>query len=126
MGQTVREENHASHHSRLRPRGRSCWSGEGQTLINTNEGVDAQGQPFKTIYRHIYDGQPHPTTGNPNYDSTAFTRIGNTVNAVRFRNGKIVEVAEFIIDPGKTYSGHAEGILANGQPYHFEYVWDRQ
>jgi hypothetical protein len=102
------------------------WSGEGQNLINTNEGVDAQGQPFKVIYRHIYDGQPHPTTGTPNYDSTLFSRIGNTVNAIRFRNGTTVEVAQFVIDPGKTYSGHAEGIFPNGQPYHFNYVWDRQ
>jgi hypothetical protein len=102
------------------------WSGEGQNLIATNEGVSAQGEPYKFIFRHIYDGQPHPTSGNPNYDSALFSRIGNTVNAIRFKNGKTVEVAQFILDPGKTYSGHAEGIAANGQPYHFYFVWDRQ
>jgi hypothetical protein len=88
--------------------------------------VTAQDQPYKFVFRHIYDGQPHPTSGNPNYDSTLFSRIGNTVNAVRFKDGKTVEVAQFILDPGKTYSGHAEGIAANGQPYHFYFVWDRQ
>jgi len=99
---------------------------EGQDIVNTHDGVDAQGQPFKLVMHQIYDGMPHPTTGSPNYDSSAFTRIGNTVNAVRFKNGKIVEVAQFIIDPGKTYSGHAEGIAANGQPYHFFLWYDRQ
>jgi hypothetical protein len=54
-------------------------------FVNTNDGVDAQGQPFKIVFRHTYDGQPHPTTGSPNYDSTIFHRIGNSINAVRFK-----------------------------------------
>jgi hypothetical protein len=101
------------------------WSGEGQTPINTAEGVNSQG-PFKVVLRHVYDGQPHPTTGSPAYDSTAFGRVGNTINAIRFKNGKVVEVAQFRIDPGKTYSGHVEGIAENGQQYHSDLVWDRQ
>jgi hypothetical protein len=99
---------------------------EGQNLVANADGVDAQGQPFKRVLQHIYDGQPHPTTGNPDWDATAFTRVGNTINAVRFKNGKVVEVAQYIIDPGKTYSGHSEGVTANGQPYHDYLVWDRQ
>jgi hypothetical protein len=99
---------------------------EGQDIVNTNDGVDAQGQSFKIVFRHIYDGQPHPTTGSPNYDSTTFHRIGNTINAVRFKNGKLVEVAQMIIDPGKTYTGRTEGVAASGQPYHYVYVFDRQ
>jgi hypothetical protein len=99
---------------------------EGQNLVANADGVDAQGQPFKRMLQHIYDGHPHPTTGNPDWDATAFTRVGNTINAVRFKNGKVVEVAQYIIDPGKTYSGHSEGVTANGQPYHDYLVWDRQ
>jgi hypothetical protein len=99
---------------------------DGPNMVNNGEGVDAQGQPYKFVFLHIYDGQPHPSSGGPNYDSSAFTRIGNTVNVVRFKNGKAVEVAQYILDPGKTYSGHAEGVAANGLPYHFYLVWDRQ
>jgi hypothetical protein len=99
---------------------------EGQNLVANADGVDAQGQPFKRVLQHIYDGQPHPTMGHPDFDSSAFTRVGNTVNVVRFKNGKVVEVAQYIIDPGKTYSGHSEGITANGQPYHDYLVWDWQ
>ena len=98
---------------------------EGQNIVNTTEGVGANGQPLKTVFRRIYDGMPHPTTGNALYDSTAFTWIGNTINA-DFKNGTVVEVAQFIIDPGKAYSGHTEGITPNGESYHFEFVWDRQ
>jgi hypothetical protein len=101
------------------------FAGEGQNLTNTAEGIDAQGQAFKFVYRHIYDGMPHPTTGNPDYDATTYTRIGNTINVVRFKNGKVVEVAQQVV-AGKTYTGTAEGNTENGQPYHYVLVFDRQ
>jgi hypothetical protein len=104
----------------------NTWSGEGQNFIDTVEGVNAQGQPFKFVYQHIYDGQPHPTTGSPNYDSTSYTRIGNTINIVRFRGGKAVEVGQGVIVPGKTFTVTTEGTNANNQPYHTVGVFDRQ
>ena len=104
----------------------STWVGEGQNFTNTSEGVDDQGQPFKIVFWHIYDGMPHPTTGSPDYDTSTYTRIGNTINAVRFRQGKTVEVGEGVIVPGKTFTYTAEGIAANGQPYHRVLVNDRQ
>jgi hypothetical protein len=51
----------------------------------------------------------HPTTGNPVYDSSAYTRIGNTINAVSFRQGKPVEVRQGVIVPGKTFTVTGEG-----------------
>jgi hypothetical protein len=70
------------------------YSGEGQNFIDTVDAVNDQGQVTRSVFRHIYDGMPHPTTGNPDYDSTAYTRIGNTINGVRFRQGKTVEVMQ--------------------------------
>jgi hypothetical protein len=64
------------------------WSGEGQNLTDTADTVDSQGQAFKVVFRHIYDGQPHPTTGDPGYDASTYTRIGNTINIVRSNRGK--------------------------------------
>ena len=104
----------------------NTFAGEGQTLTDTVEGVDAQGQAYKILFRHIYDGMPHATTGNPTYDSTIYTRIGNTINAVRFRTGKPVEVAQVVIVPGKTLTNTAEGIDENNQSYHYVQVYDRQ
>jgi hypothetical protein len=47
------------------PKNRTAtFAGEGQNLAVTAEGVEANGQPLKVIFRHIYDGQPHPTTGS--------------------------------------------------------------
>jgi hypothetical protein len=104
----------------------TTYVGEGQNFANTVEGVDAQGQPFEIVNRHIYDGMPHATTGNPNYDSTTYTRIGNTINIVRFRQRNTVEVGQIVIVSGKTYTVTAEGIAVNGQQYHYVFVEDRQ
>jgi hypothetical protein len=102
------------------------FTGEGQNLTLTAEFVDAQSQPFKVVYRHIYDGQPHPTTGSPDYDSTTYTRIGNTINIVRFRQGKTVDVSQAVIVPGKNYTITGETITANGQIVKYVLVNDRQ
>jgi hypothetical protein len=104
----------------------NTYVGEGQNLTNTSEGVDTNGQPFKLVARHIYDGTPHPTIGNSSYDSTSFTRIGNAINWVRFKQGKIVEVGHGVIVPGKTYTITDEGIPASGQQYHNVLVLERQ
>jgi hypothetical protein len=102
------------------------FTGEGQNLTLTLEGVDAQSQPFKVVYQHIYDGRPHPTTGSPDYDSTTYTRIGNTINIVRFRQAKTVDVGQAVIVPNKTYTVTGETITANGQIVHYVLVNDRQ
>jgi hypothetical protein len=102
------------------------WTMEGQNLTNTVEGVDSQGQPFKIVFLHIYDGMSHPTTGGPDYDSTIYHRIGNTENAVRFKQGKVVDIAQISIVPGKSYTVTSEGIVANGQQYHSVAVYERQ
>jgi hypothetical protein len=102
------------------------FSGEGNNLIVTSEGVDDQGHPFKEVLKHIYDGKPYPVTGIDAFDTNAFTRVGNTINGVRFKTGKVVEVFQGVIVPGKTYTGTYEGINASGQPYHGVRVFDRQ
>jgi hypothetical protein len=99
---------------------------DGQNFINTGEGLDAQGQPFKQVFLHTYDGMPHPTTGSPDYDSTTYTRVGNTINSIRFKNGKVVEVGQGVIVPGKTWTVTAEGVHVDGQRYHWVLVYDRQ
>jgi hypothetical protein len=80
------------------------------------------------VFVHIYDGKPHPTTGNSNYDSTAYTRINtNTVNFVRFREGKSAETGSIVVSAdGKTYTATAEGTAVNGQQYSILLVYDRQ
>jgi hypothetical protein len=103
----------------------NVYSREEQNIINNIDMVTAQGQSVKSVLQHIYDGMPHPSTAS-DYDSSAYTRIGNTINLVRFRQGKTVEVGQGVIVPGKTLTFHEEGISASGQPYHYIYIYDRQ
>jgi hypothetical protein len=102
------------------------FTGEGLNFTNTIEGVDAQGQPFKIELSHIYDGMPHPSTGTPLFDTSTYTRIGNTINAVRHRAGKLAMIGQLVIVPGKTITTTEEGIDPNNQPYRLVAVYDRQ
>jgi hypothetical protein len=94
---------------------------DGDNMVST-----VQGAAGKFVLPHIYDGMPHPVTGNPNFDSVVFNRIGNTLNQARFKNGKLIEISQAIIVPGKTFTNTAEGIAPNGSSYHSVLVWDRQ
>jgi hypothetical protein len=101
------------------------WSGEGQTLVATLDYVDAQGRSGKFVYTMIIDGQPHPTTGSPNYDASAFIRFGNTINQVNFKNGKAVDAGQARFETGNIYTFTSEGNYA-GLPQRRVLVWDRQ
>jgi hypothetical protein len=100
-------------------------SGEGQSRTLTAEGIDGQNQPYKIVTQHIYDGMPHPSTGDPNTDASAYARIGNTVNVVRFKNGKPVDVGQAILIPGKTYT-YTNDYELNGKLGHNVLVYERQ
>ena len=59
---------------------------DGQNIKNTNHTIDAQGNATTNVFLHIYDGQPHSTTGNSLYDASAYLRLdGNTVVFSRFK-----------------------------------------
>jgi hypothetical protein len=98
---------------------------DGQNIALNVEAVDAQGRASKGALIHIYDGKPHSSTGDPDIDATAYTRMGNTISWVRFKNGKTVEVGQGVID-GNTYTVSQGGINASNQPFYAFYVFDRQ
>jgi hypothetical protein len=39
------------------------YTQDGQNIRNTTQGIDAQGNTVSGVLMHIYDGQPHPSTG---------------------------------------------------------------
>ena len=50
----------------------NTYQQDGQNIKNTNQTIDAQGNVTTSVLLHIYDGQPHATTGNPLYDASAY------------------------------------------------------
>jgi hypothetical protein len=112
---------------RAPPKSRTAtFAGEGHTFTVTIEGVEAKGQALKLIYRHIYDGQPHPTTGSPDSDSSSYHRFGNSISGTFFKNGKVVGLTQIQLVPGKTFTVTEEGIAADGLLYHGVSVFERQ
>ena len=53
----------------------STYVQDGQNIKNMGKSVDSQGKVLETVLLHIYDGQPHPSTGNSLYDSSTYTKI---------------------------------------------------
>ena len=104
------------------------YTQDGQNMRSTAQGIDAQGNPTMVVFMHIYDGMPHPTTGSPVYDASAYTRVdGNTLIVARFKAGKLVQIGTLVVSQdSKTLTGPSTGTQANGQLGNTILVYDRQ
>jgi len=93
------------------------YTQDGQNMRATNQSIDAQGTATTVVYMHIYDGMPHPTTGSPVFDASAYTRVdANTIILGRFKAGKLVLIGTLVVSQdGKTLTGSLTGTQANGQ-----------
>ena len=94
----------------------NTYQQDGQNIKGTVQIVDAQGKTTTTVLLHIYDGQPHPLTGNPNYDARSYTRVdANTLISASMKAGKLVQVATIVISSdGKTFTTTNTGIQPSG------------
>jgi hypothetical protein len=101
------------------------YTRDGQNIVLNYEIIDAKNQVFKGVNNHIYDGKPHASTGSPDVDATTYTRMGNTISWIRFKNGKPVVVGQSVID-GNTYTVIQGGINTSNQPTYSVTVYDRQ
>jgi alcohol dehydrogenase (cytochrome c) len=101
---------------------------DGQNIRNIVRGIDTQGNSIAAAVMHIYDGQPHPSTGNPNFDASAYTRVdANTVTFSRMKAGKMVATGTVSVSQdGRTLTLTTLGTDANGQPINSIFVFDKQ
>jgi hypothetical protein len=104
------------------------FQGAGANLTNTIEGVDAAGNSTKQVAMHIYDGQPHPVTGNPSVDARSYTRVdANTVISASMKAGKLVQVTTLVLSQdGRTITTTLRGINAAGQQVNQVAVHEKQ
>ena len=89
---------------------------DGQNIRNATQGIDTQGNPTAGVLMHIYDGQPHPSTGNPNIDSSAYTRVdANTFIFSRLKAGKLQAIGTGVVSQdGKTLTVNTTGTAGRG------------
>jgi hypothetical protein len=84
---------------------------DGQNIKNNSQGTDARGNPTTGALMHTYDGQPHPSTGSPDFDASAYTRVdANTIIWSRFKGGKLIAVGTGVVSQdGKTWTTTTTG-----------------
>jgi hypothetical protein len=104
------------------------FQGEGPNRTNTVIAINAEGKPTVTVFMHIYDGQPHPTTGNPAYDASTYTRVdANTLNFSRLKAGRVVQTGTQVMSPdGKSYTTTTTGTDERGRQIHTIGVNEKQ
>ena len=103
---------------------------EGQNIRDTVREINAQGNVSTAEVMHVYDGQPHPAPGFPDFDATVITKVDAnpfSLIATRLKAGKLVQVGTFVISQdGKTLTINITGINVNGQPVKSIGVYDKQ
>jgi len=106
----------------------NTYQQDGQNIKGTVQAVDAQGNATTQVLLHIYDGQSHPLTGNPNYDARSYTRVdADTLISASMKAGKLVQVATIVISPdGKTFTTTNWGIQPSGMMGNNIQVYEKQ
>jgi hypothetical protein len=94
------------------------YTQDGQNIRGTARLIDAQGDTATIEFMHIYDGQPHPTTGAAVFDASAYTRVdANTFIFARLKAGNLVLIGTSVVSQdGKTHTVTATGTLPIGLP----------
>jgi hypothetical protein len=104
------------------------YTQDGQNIRGTTQAFDAQGNAATVVFMRIYDGQPHPTMGSPDFDTSSYTRVdANTYITARFKAGKLVVIqTSEVSQDGKTFTVTGTSIDANGRPIKAISVFDKQ
>ena len=104
------------------------YQGEGQNRTNTVIAINAEGKPTVTMFMHVYDGQPHPTTGSPAFDASTYTLVdANTVSFSRLKAGTVVQTGTIVMSPdGKSYTTTTTGTDEKGRQIHTIGVNEKQ
>jgi len=102
--------------------------GEGQNRRLTAVTIEADGNPTTLVTMRIEDGQPHPSTGSPDFDASTYTRVdAYTLNISRTKAGKVVLTGTIVTSrDGKTNTFTSTGTHVNGQQFNDTAVYDKQ
>ena len=102
---------------------------EGQAVKVTNEGVNAAGNPTKSVFGpFMHDGKPSPVAGIPDFNESTYKEVNNTtVEFTRLKDGKPVQTGTRALSAdGKTLTFSTTGVNAAGQQINNVAVYERQ
>src|ERR1700730_1932409 len=105
------------------------YEADGPNLAVLVQGVDAEGKPInpdKNKVTIITDGKAHPAT-NPAYDSAVWKKTSNGYDAMRKKDGKVVQtVTNVVSKDGKMMTITTNGTNAKGETFRDVAVFDKQ
>jgi hypothetical protein len=84
--------------------------------------------PVRIVFTIVYDGQPHPTTGSPDFDTSTYRRVdANNSEYSRLKAGRVVMTGtRAISSDGKTSTVTAKGVTLAGQQFEDVYLFEKQ
>jgi hypothetical protein len=94
----------------------------------TTTGEQADGIKINSSYQAKYDGNDYPVTGAP-WDTIAIKQVdSNTFTTVtKNTGGKYRSTGRTVISKdGKTMTTTSKGINAEGKPFNYSMVWEKQ
>jgi len=94
----------------------------------TTTGEQADGTKINSSYTVKYDGNDYPVTGAP-WDTISITQVdSNTFTTVTKKTGgKYKSTGRTVISKdGKTMTTTSKGINAEGKPFNYTMVWEKQ
>jgi hypothetical protein len=100
----------------------------GKGLKVSVDAVGADGTPMKWGYTTMRDGKDVPVTGNPNYDTVAWTQhTPTTVTAEYKKGGKVVTTSKTSVSAdGKTVTLTSSGPDPKGQAVNIVAVYTKK
>jgi len=105
------------------------YEAAGEATKVTNEGVNAQGNPTKSVFGPFAnDGKPSPVTGVPDFSESTYKKVNDTtVEFVRLKDGKEVQRGTRVVSSdGKTLTFTTKGVNAGGQQIDNVAVYEKQ
>jgi len=105
------------------------YEAAGEATKVTNEGVNAQGNPTKSVFGPFAnDGKPSPVTGVPDFNESTYKKVNDTtVEFVRLKDGKEVQRGTRVVSTdGKTLTFTTKGANASGQQIDNVAVYEKQ
>jgi hypothetical protein len=100
---------------------------EGGVKITTT-GEQADGTQINSMYTAKYDGTESPVTGAP-WDTVSIKQVNANKFAVMQKksDGKYQSTGTMVIsNDGKTATSSSKGTRADGKPFRYTMVWDKQ
>ena len=100
----------------------------GDRVRATDDGVDANGQPFHVEWTGKFDGKDYAVTGDPANDTRAYSLVNDhTLALTDKKNGKVTITGRIIVSAdGKTRTVTTSVTDAKGKKINSIQVYDKQ